>query len=241
MIFAAGLGTRLKPITDSIPKALVPINGTPLLLHVISRLKHEGFDNIIVNVHHFAGQIIDFLKANDNFGINIAISDESEMLLDTGGGIKKAAPFFDNNEPFLVHNVDILSDVNLGELYQSHKKDSADATLLTSDRATSRYLMFDQNERLRGWINSNTGETKSPLPDFCADNYLRHAFAGIHVISPSILSEMKLFPDKFSIVDFYLSVADKKLIKAFNKPDLKLIDVGKLDALSKAEEFLSSL
>lgn len=241
MIFAAGLGTRLKPITDSMPKALVPVNGTPLLQHTICKLKSEGFDNIIVNVHHFACQIIDFLKANNNFGINIAISDETEMLLDTGGGIKKAAPFFDNGEPFLVHNVDILSDVNLGDLYQKHVKGKNDATLLTSDRSTSRYLLFNSNERLCGWINTNTNETKSPLHNFNAAEYVPHAFAGVHVISPDMLAEMASFPDKFSIVDFYLSVSDKRQIKAYNKPDLKLIDVGKLDALSKAEEFIASL
>ena len=158
MIFAAGLGTRLKPLTDHMPKALVPVAGKPMLEHVIEKLKATGFDEIVINVHHFAQQIIDFLKANNNFGIKIWISDETEELLDTGGGIKKTAHFFD--EPFLVHNADILSNVDLKALYDYHLTSGNDATLLVSSRKTVRYLLFDDANRLCGWINKETLQTK---------------------------------------------------------------------------------
>ena len=151
MIFAAGLGTRLKPLTDHMPKALVPVAGKPMLEHVIEKLKASGFNEIVINVHHFGNQIIDFLKEKDNFGIQIWISDETEELLDTGGGIKKAAHFFD--EPFLVHNADILSNVNLKDLYEFHQASKNDATLLVSPRKTVRYLLFNEENRLCGWVN----------------------------------------------------------------------------------------
>ena len=157
MIFAAGLGTRLKPLTDRIPKALVPVNGIPMLQHVILKLKQAGFTEIVINIHHFGEQIISFLQAHQNFGIMVRISDEREELLDTGGGIKKAIPFFSGNEPFLVHNVDILSDTDLKALYDYHRQSTNDATLLVSQRETSRYLLFDKdNARLCGWINKQT-------------------------------------------------------------------------------------
>src|SRR5664280_1226211 len=160
MIFAAGLGTRLKPVTDNLPKALVPIAGKPLLEHVILKLKSAGFDEIIVNIHHFPDQIIDFLKANNNFSIRIEVSDERNLLLDTGGGIRRAAWFFDDEKPFLVHNVDILSNVDLKELYQQHLRSNSLATLVVSKRDTFRYLLFNDDNRLCGWINEKTGETK---------------------------------------------------------------------------------
>ena len=157
MIFAAGLGTRLKPLTDTMPKALVRVGGQPLLWHVINKLKLAGYERIVVNVHHFAGMIVDYLKANDNFGLDIRISDESAMLLETGGGIKKALPLFDPSEPILIHNVDILSDLDLTAL-------PTDAPLLVvSQRQTKRYLMFDDDMRLQGWTNIETGEVKGNL------------------------------------------------------------------------------
>src|ERR1035437_803539 len=147
MIFAAGLGTRLRPLTDNIPKALVPIAGKPLLEHVILKLKAAGFDEIIVNIHHFPTQIIDFLKEKNNFGIRIEVSNEQAMLLDTGGGIRNAAWFFDDGNPFLVHNVDILSNVNLKALYNEHTQQNSLATLVVSKRDTFRYLLFDEDKR----------------------------------------------------------------------------------------------
>ena len=161
MIFAAGLGSRLKPLTDTMPKAMVPIAGRPMLEHVILKLKAAGFTEIVINIHHFGDQILDFLKANGNFGLTIHISDERELLLDTGGGVRKARPFFENSdEPFLIHNVDILSDVNLKELYDYHLQSGAVATLLASRRKTSRYLLFDMDKRLCGWINKDTEQVK---------------------------------------------------------------------------------
>ena len=153
MIFAAGLGTRLRPLTDNMPKALVPVAGKPMLERVILRLKEAGFNEITVNIHHFGEQIIDFLRAHDNFGTEIHISDERGMLLDTGGGIKKARPFLDGQEPFLVHNADILTDIDLAGLYRHHLESDAESTLLVSERKTSRYLLFDDDYHLHGWIN----------------------------------------------------------------------------------------
>ena len=154
MIFAAGLGTRLTPLTDHMPKALVPVAGKPMLEHVILKLIASGFDEIVINVHHFAEQIIDFLKDKNNFGIKIWISDETEELLDTGGGIKKASSLL--NDPFLVHNADILSNVDLKPLYDFHLASESAATLLVSPRKTVRYLLFDQTHRHCGWINKDT-------------------------------------------------------------------------------------
>lgn len=240
MIFAAGLGTRLKPLTDNMPKALVSISGKPLLQHIIEKLKTSGFDEIIINVHHFAEQIIDFVRANKDFGVQIEFSDERSTLLDTGGGIKKAAHFFDDGNPFLIHNVDILSDMNLRKLYASHQKSGALATLLVSERKTSRYLLFDDENRLRGWINKQTGEVKSPFPYFNPSKCRELAFSGIHVLSPAILHYMDDFPDKFSIIDFYLSACHQVNIQAYVPAGISLLDVGKIDSLEEAERFVNS-
>jgi NDP-sugar pyrophosphorylase family protein len=237
MIFAAGLGTRLKPLTDMMPKALVRVGGKPLLEHVITKLKDAGADRIVVNVHHFAYQIIDYLKDHDNFGLDIRISDESDMLLDTGGGIKNAASLFDDGAPILIHNVDILSNVNIREFYDSNIDN--DATLLVSDRKTKRYLLFDDNMRLVGWTNIETGEVKSPYPDIKPSACRMYAFSGIHIFSPRLFPYMHEFPEKFGIMDFYLRICDKVNIRGYVKDDLHLMDVGKLDTLSIAEEFIN--
>ena len=237
MIFAAGLGTRLKPITDSIPKALVPINGKPLLQYIIEKLKISGFDEIIINIHHFPEQIIEFLKQNDNFGIRIEVSDERDELLDTGGGIRKAAWFFDDGKPFLVHNVDILSNVDLKELYHQHLATNALATLLVSKRDTFRYLLFDENKRLCGWLNEKTGETK-PKGILDISGFNKLAFAGIQVLSPKVFDLMEPLNPKFPIMDFYLSNADNQVISGFVPTDFKMMDIGKLDVLDEAERFV---
>lgn len=164
MIFAAGTGSRLKPLTDHTPKALIPIGGKPMLEHVILKLKSSGFDQIVINIHHLGNQIVDFLEANNNFGVRIEISDESDYLLDTGGGIKKATSLLCGNEPFLIHNVDILSNVDLKKLYDTHVQTNPLATLLVSQRNTSRYLLFNKENRLCGWRNHETGEVKSYYP-----------------------------------------------------------------------------
>lgn len=241
MIFAAGLGTRLKPLTDRIPKALVSVGGEPLLKRVIFQLKGAGFTRIVVNVHHFSQQIIDYLRAHDNFGMDIRISDESEKLLETGGGIRKAWPLFNQSEPILIHNVDILSNVDLKKFYQMESRDMIAARLMVSERKTKRYLLFDDSMRLVGWTNIETGEVKSPYPDLNPKDYKMYAFSGIHMVAPSLFPLMEEEPDKFPIMDFYLKHCDKVRIEGYVKNDLKLMDVGKQETLKEAEAFLKSL
>lgn len=236
LIFAAGLGTRLKPITDSLPKALVPIAGKPLLEHVILKLKSAGFDEIIINVHHFPDQIIDFLKANNYFQIRIELSDERNLLLDTGGGIRNCAWFFDDGKPFLVHNVDILSNLDLTELYNQHLQSNSLASLVVSQRDTFRYLLFDEEMRLKGWVNEKTKETK-PQGISAPESFTKLAFSGIHVLSPEIFECMKNWKSIFPIMDFYLSNASTQKISGYIPADFKLLDVGKIDILDEAEQF----
>lgn len=267
MIFAAGLGTRLKPLTDSMPKALVEVGGKTLLQRQIEKLKEAGFNEIVVNVHHFAQMIRDYLADNGNFGVDIYISDESDELRDTGGGIKHASALLNDGEPFLVHNVDILSDEDLNDLYDHHlsqaiSDDTPLATILVSSRKTTRYFLFDRDCNLVGWMNENTGEVKTPYKElaktavdcmkkgesggnescFDVDRFLsitnlsKFAFAGMHVMSPYILSLMKGWPERFSIVDFYLQNCDKFNIRAYVHEYLRLVDVGKLSALHEAEK-----
>lgn len=240
LILAAGLGTRLKPLTDTMPKALVPVNGKPLLMLLVERLKMSGFDNLVINVHHFAQQIIDYINKENSFGINVAISDESDMLLDTGGAIKKAAKLFENSNPFLVHNVDVFHNLNLKDIYLKNAF-AADATLVVSDRVTSRYLLFNDDYNLVGWTNLNTGEVKSPFENVRKNPaaYNRFAFSGIHIFSHSLLKRMDKWPDRFSIIDFYLDACKDYTIRAINRLDLQLLDVGKLDSLEQAKEFLN--
>lgn len=241
MIFAAGLGSRLKPLTDTMPKALVPVAGRPMLEHVILKLKAAGFTEIVINIHHFGEQIIDFLKANQHFGVTIHISDERDFLLDTGGGIKKARPFFeDSEEPFLVHNVDILSDIDLQELYTYHLQHGGVTTLLASRRKTSRYLLFDVDSRLCGWVNKDTLQTKPEGFFYEPSLYQEYAFSGIHILSPDIfkLMESPCWKGKFSIMDFYLTHCPISLFKGFLKENMQLIDIGKPETLERAESFI---
>jgi MurNAc alpha-1-phosphate uridylyltransferase len=240
MIFAAGLGTRLRPLTDTTPKALIPVNGKPMLEHVILKLKAAGFDRIVINIHHLGEQIIDFLKVNHNFGVQISISDERDYLLDTGGGIKKAFPFLQGDEPFLIHNVDIISNIDLNKLYQSNLETGSLATLLVSHRTTSRQLLFNKENRMCGWQNVKTGEVKSFYPDFNPANYQGYAFSGIHVISPRIFDFMDEWTGRFSIIDFYVSVCAKADIQAYVDDNQHLIDIGKPETLQQAEAWLRS-
>lgn len=241
MIFAAGLGTRLKPLTDRIPKALVRVGGEPLLKRVIFQLKDAGFTRIVVNVHHFSSQIVDYLRDNGNFGIDIRISDESDKLLETGGGIKKAHPLFDPSEPILIHNVDILSNVDLRKFYQMESGNIPAARLLVSERKTKRYLLFDDTMRLVGWTNIETGEVKSPYKNLDPKKYKMYAFSGIHIVTPELFPLMDEEPDKFPIMDFYLKNCDRVRIEGYVKNDLKLMDVGKQETLREAEAFLEKL
>ncbi len=241
MIFAAGLGTRLRPLTENMPKALVPVGGKTMLERVIQRLKIAGCTHIVVNIHHFGQQIIDFLQENRNFGLSIDISDERDGLLDTGGGIRKAAHYFSGKQPVLIYNVDILSNLDLTAFYTMHCRSASQASLLVAERNTSRYLLFDARKRLCGWENKKTDEVKSPYPEFSPEKYTAYAFGGIHVISPELLQEMQEREERFSIIDFYLSVADKMEIKAYPAPEgLLWMDLGKVESLKKAEEILQN-
>lgn len=242
MIFAAGLGTRLRPLTDTMPKALVPVCGKPLLYHVISKLKKAGYTELVVNVHHLAGQIREYLASKD-FGLPISISDESEQLLETGGGIAHAKDLLlPTREPFLIHNVDILSNLDLA-WFRSQTRPDALATLLVSERKTSRYLLFDDDMRLVGWTNISTGEVRSPYPGLEVSKCRRYAFSGIHNLSPAIFDafEEAGFSGRFPIMDFYLQECINHPIYGVAARDLKLVDVGKLDTLKQAEDFLATL
>ena len=266
MIFAAGLGTRLKPLTDTMPKALVPVAAQPLLDLNIRRLQAQGYDRFVVNVHHFARQIVDYVAQTD-YAPLVHISDESEQLLDTGGGLKKAAPLFHDDTPILIHNVDILDNVDYQWLARQHQPEE-DAVLLVSRRKTKRYLLFDNAMRLMGWTNIETGEVKSPFPwlrsaRLTVDAALQvtaqadaplsassstpipplfaFAFSGIHSFSPRLFPLMERFPHKFSIIDFYLSICHRSHIVGLPKDDLRVLDVGKLDSLQEAEKFVLTL
>ena len=251
MIFAAGLGTRLKPLTDTMPKALVRVGGQPLLWHVIQKLKAAGYERIVVNVHHFAQQIVDYLAANDNFGLDIRISDETDGLLETGGGIKKALPLFDPTEPILIHNVDILSNLDLTgglspvcETGEAHGdcplcESNPDALLLVSQRKTKRYLLFDDEMILDGWTNIETGEVRSPYKGLDPSDCKRLAFSGIHMIWPRVYPLFDQMPERFGIIDFYLQYCHQCAFLGFEQKDLRLLDVGKLDTLEQAEQFLN--
>ena len=240
MIFAAGLGTRLKPLTDTMPKALVPVGGQPLLWHVIMKLKAAGYERIVVNVHHFAQQIIDYLQANQNFGLDIRISDERSGLLETGGGIKKALPLFDQQSPILIHNVDILSNLDLAGDLMSYAS-PPDALLVVSQRKTKRYLLFDDEHLLDGWTNIETGEVRSPYPGLDPSGLRQLAFSGIHVIWPSTFSLFDEMPERFSIIDFYLKFCHQYAFIGHEQKDLRLLDVGKLDTLDQAETFIKQI
>jgi len=300
MIFAAGLGTRLKPLTDTMPKALVPVCGQPLLYHVIDKLVKAGYDQIVVNVHHFPDQIIDYLKAHD-FGVRIDVSDERDFLRETGGGIRYAQSLLTDfstppsaplemtekipsaplgmaeadsfaalgmteglafrpngaplsfrpsgasgeifrKEPFLVHNVDIISNLDLKWFRERHRE-GALATLVVSERKTQRYFLFDGDNRLRGWTNIATGEVRSPYPDIDPEKCRKLAFSGIHLISPAIFEAFDRygFGDRFSIVDFYLKACAEYPIYGVVPPDFTMVDVGKKETLSEAERVSESI
>ncbi|MBO4455512.1 MAG: nucleotidyltransferase family protein [Bacteroidales bacterium] len=236
MVFAAGLGTRLRPITDTMPKALVPVCGKPLLYHTIRKLRDAGYDEIVVNIHHFPEQIRKYLADND-FGVKIDISDESSALLETGGGILHARQFLaGGTEPFLVHNVDIVSDLDIPWL-RAQTPPGALATLLVSERQTRRYLLFDDDMRLAGWTDISTGEVRSPYPGLDASRCRRLAFGGIHSISPAIFGAFDAlgFTGRFPIMDFYLSACARYPIYGVTPDQLTLVDVGKIETLAEAE------
>jgi NDP-sugar pyrophosphorylase family protein len=234
MIFAAGLGTRLYPLTADRPKALVEVNGITLLQRCISRLTQYGFNRIVINIHHHADKVIDFVHCH-NFDAEIVFSDERNLLLDTGGGLKKASKLFTENTPILIHNVDVLSDINLTDLYNYHCQNNALATLAVAERDTSRYLLFDKEKNLCGWTNRKTGETI--WAKNCNDNATPLAFSGIHVVNPDLTT---LLPTEASypIIPQYLEIAQHNTIKAYLHTADQWLDVGKPEALAKAETFV---
>ena len=261
LIFAAGLGTRLKPLTDNKPKALVEICGMSLLELAILRLYSYGFPEIVINVHHF-GEMVekavrDFLEREEHPSLKISFSEEFDLLRDTGGGIRHAESLLSDGEPFLVHNVDIVSDMALDEFYgeccsKMKEDESVLACTLVSGRYSNRRLLFDSDIRLKGWENLDTHQVKSPFEDIAAlDGHedahavlegrglKPFAFGGVHVISPKIFELMKGCPERFPIVDFYLEkAASYKIIGV--KTESTLIDVGKPENLNLAEEFLET-
>jgi NDP-sugar pyrophosphorylase family protein len=238
MIFAAGLGTRLRPLTNNKPKALIEIGGKTLLEIVIKRLKLFGIDDIIINIHHFATMIQEYLTVHDNFGVKISFSDEQNQLLDTGGGLKKAEWFFNDGKPFLIHNVDVLSDINIHELYEFHLKHKPLVTLTIGNRQTSRYFLFNEFYQLCGWQN-----TKSNLTIYSSFDQGTHspfAFNGVHIIEPKIFDLMTQI-GAFSIVDTYLEFCKKNsIIGCFQQPKIWM-DLGKIDEIEEARKKIQLL
>ncbi|RYD59522.1 MAG: nucleotidyltransferase family protein [Sphingobacteriales bacterium] len=235
MIFAAGLGTRLKPFTDHHPKALAEVNDKTLLEHSIRYLKRFGIEDIIVNVHHFADQIEDVIADNSGFGSWVTISDERDFVLETGGGLKKAGWYFEGSEPFVVMNVDVLTNLDLGKMIEAHKESDSMATLAVMNRNSSRHLLFDEHKLLCGWSNSKTGEQRISREVTWMQPF---AFSGVQVLSPSILQMP--FQGKFSMIDVYLHFAKTNVIKAFDHTGNIFIDVGKPETLEQAGYLFST-
>ncbi len=230
MVFAAGLGTRLRPYTNDRPKALVEVQGKTLLEIVLRRLQSFGVEEVVVNVHHFADKVIAHLKEQENFGLQIHISDERDLLLDTGGGLKKTAHLL-SDAPFLIHNVDILSNLDLRQLYAAHQPGENLSTLAVRQRETSRYLEFSAEGELCGWKNKKTGERKISKEQA---RVLDWAYSGIAVIDPALFA---FFPENkavFSIIEVWLAAAKKGIIRNFPHDATKWLDVGKPAALERA-------
>ena len=255
MIFAAGLGTRLKPLTDNMPKALVPLAGKTLLQWQIERLKAAGITDIVVNIHHFPDMIINYLRENNNFGCRIAVSDERDMLLETGGGLRKAKSLLlgvgsresgNSNEPILICNVDILSNIDLPTLLNAYNPDEM-GVVVVSERDTQRYLLFDEENRLCGWTNIATGEVRGEEAIRRGENEAmkKLAFSGMQVLNPRIFEYMddlaRQKGDKFSLIDLYLHITEKEILRAYIPENSRMMDVGKIAQLSEAEAFAASL
>lgn len=237
LIFAAGLGTRLKEHTSDKPKALVQLAGKPLLQHAIEKLRSHQITDITVNVFHFADQVISFLENHSFPGVQIHISNEREELLDTGGGFKKAEPFLAGNEPILIYNVDVISNLDLNLLESHHLTSGSLATLVVRQRDTSRYLMFDQHLQLAGWKNFSNGETKISQEDKIAES-VPYAFSGIQIVQPEIF-RLITETGKFPIMDLYLRLAQTESIHGFVDTSTIWMDLGKPDQLLMAETLFS--
>lgn len=224
MIFAAGLGTRLRPLTDTMPKALVPVSGRPILGYQLERLAAAGVKEVVVNVHHFAEQVIRYLEEHD-FGLRVRVSDERDELLDTGGGLARARQWLDGDAPVLVHNVDILSNVDLHRWAGAHPDGT---TLLVSERQTQRYLLFDEENRLVGWTNVATGQVRSPYSKLDVARCRRYAFSGIQLFSPRLFSLMEGWPRRFPSSTFIFPSVVKCLFTAVRSPDCDCLTSGNL-------------
>lgn len=229
MIFAAGLGTRLKPFTDHHPKALAEVNGKTLLEHAIRYLQKAGIEDVIVNVHHFADQIEKAIEENNGFGSWVTISDERNVVLETGGGLKKASWYFEDEEDFVIMNVDVLTNLDLGKMIEAHQQSDAFATLAVMQRDSSRQLLFDEHMLLSGWTNTKTGEQKISREVLSMKPF---AFSGIQVLSKEIRNMP--FEGKFSIIDVYLHFSKTQMIKGYDHTGNIFIDVGKPESLEKA-------
>ena len=243
MILAAGLGTRLRPLTDARPKALVTVAGRPMIYWVIARLARYGFTDIIINAHHFAAQIEAFAAAYDGPGVSLTVSVEEEIL-DTGGGVRKAAWFFDREEPFLVHNVDVLTDLDLSGLMNAqrapdaHTTSGALVTLAVKGRKSSRHLLFDGAGRLGGWRSDVTGETRTVRP--MAGPVTPLPFMGVYVMSPAVMGQMNQ-SGPFSIIDFFLDLASGGgPVRAYRAEDARWADLGSVDRIAAAERLFGT-
>ena len=234
LIFAAGKGTRLKPFTDSHPKALALVNDVPLLERNIKYLQSFGVTEFVINVHHFGEQIVEFLEKNNHFGAKIDISNEKDELLETGGGLLFAQKYLENEENFLIMNADILTDLNIHELVKFHETHLPLATLAVSDRNSSRKLFFNSEMVLKGWMNKNSGETK--MAEFNSD-FKELAFSGIHCINSSIFDKIKR-RGKFSIMEEYLDLMFENNILGFQH-EARLIDVGRPESVIEAEKYFT--
>ena len=231
MIFAAGLGTRFKPWTDQHPKALALVNGKSLLQRNVEYLQQFGIREVIVNVHHFANQIYDAVKKNNGWGSTLYISDETEQLLDTGGGLMKVKKWLGEKEPFVTINVDILTDLDLNKLIAFHQQHKPLISFAVTDRKTSRYFLFDKGDRLCGWRNKKTGEEKIVIKK---NGLMEKAYSCVVVFDPKVFSLIQ-FTGKFSLVDVYLSLAKDHLILGYDHSGDKLVDVGKPESIAIAE------
>lgn len=236
MIFAAGLGSRLGDFSKNSPKALLNVGGNTLLFHCLSNLKKFHYTDVVVNVHHFANKVVEFLENNKFEGLNIYISDESDQLLDTGGGLLKAKIFFDEATDILLHNVDIISNLDLKSFEEMHKNSDNLATLAVKKRETSRFLLFNSELNLKGWKNINTNEEII----FSNEKLEPYAFSGIHLVSGRIFQKMSKL-QKFSMTNFYLELCKDNNIGAFIHNEDQWVDVGKIDQISKAEEILKQI
>lgn len=238
MIFAAGLGTRLKPYTDQKPKALIEIDGVPMLERIILKMKSIGIQHIVINLHHFPEQIVSFLKSKNFFDLQILFSYETESLLETGGGLKKAAPLFNHSEPVLVHNVDVLSTLDFSKMLDYHLKNKALATLFVQKRKSTRYFLFDKEFHLSGWENTITGEEIKTAN--APESIEALSFCGIHILNPAIFN-LITEAGKFSVVPLYLRLASKYPVFGYRDDNVSYLDIGKPESLEKAGKYFPAL